>query len=65
MTFEYLWVAYHGSSLVSYWRIQLHIGSFLKAGFLACIDDICVLAMKSIIIDSTQRFKHTAEISGK
>ena len=30
------------------------VGS-LKAGVLACIDDICVLAMKIITIDRTQR----------
>ena len=30
-------------------------------GFLACIDDICVLDMKVIIIDQTPKFKHTAE----
>ena len=33
-------------------------------GFLACIDDVCVLAMNIIIIDRTQ-FKHTAESLGK
>ena len=34
-------------------------------GFLACIDDICVLNMKAIIIDQTPNFKHTAENLGK
>ena len=34
-------------------------------GFLACIDDICVLDVKVIIIDQTPKFKHTAEHLGK
>ena len=34
-------------------------------GFLACIDDICVLDMKVIIIDHTTKFKHTAENLGE
>ena len=44
-------------------------GRFLKAGFLACIDAMCVLAMKIITILTEPKgqyeFKHTPENLGE
>ena len=59
MTFEFPWVAYRGSSLVCHSVTYLAYWTACRvvyAGFLACIDDICVLAMEIIIsIERTQR----------